>query len=77
MKNLCRLFPLIQEVKFYESEIDRYEESIKRKIFTGETVNELASKLQLKSFVEEAADISDFAETVCDSLAIALVKRSM
>ena len=68
---------LIQQVKFYESEIDRYEESIKRKIFTGNSVKTLAEKLQLRFFIDQTADISDFAEDVCEHLAISLVKRSI
>ena len=67
----------IQEVKFYESEIDRYEESIKRKIFSSKAIRELAVKIQLRYFVEQTADVSDFAEDVCESLTISHVKRSI
>ena len=67
----------IQQVKFFESEIDRHEEEIKRKIFTGGLVQELARKLQLKMFIEQIADISDFAEDVCERLTISSVKRSI
>ncbi|MDC7225330.1 MAG: DUF47 family protein [Spirochaetales bacterium] len=67
----------IQEVKFYEGEIDRYEESIKRKIFSGGGVTELAHKIQLRYFIEQTADISDYAEEVCERLAISRVKRSI
>lgn len=67
----------VQEVKFCESEIDRYEESIKRKIFTGGYIDDLAVKLQLRYFIEETAAISDHAEVVCERLAISIVKRSI
>lgn len=67
----------IQEVKFFESEIDRYEESIKRKIFSGKSVERLSERLQLRYFIEQTADISDFAEEVCESLTISIVKRSI
>ncbi len=65
----------IQEVKFYESQIDDYEESIKRKIFNGGLINDLSVKLQLRYFIEQTADISDYAESVCESLSISTVKR--
>ncbi len=67
----------IQEVKFYESEIDRYEESITRRIFTGLPEENLAQKIQLRYFISNTGDISDFAEDVCESLAISIVKRSI
>lgn len=67
----------IQQVKFYESEIDRLEENFKRKVFSGGLVEELAVKLQLRYFMEEVADISDFAEDVCERLTISTVKRSI
>jgi predicted phosphate transport protein (TIGR00153 family) len=67
----------VQEVKFCESEIDRYEESIKRKIFSGDYVKDLAVKLQLRYFIEQTGNISDYAEEVCERLAISIVKRSI
>ena len=67
----------IQQVKFFESEIDRLEENFKRKVFGGELVDDLAVKLQLRCFIEEVADISDFAEDVCERLTLSAVKRSI
>ena len=64
-------------MKFCESEIDRFEESIKRKIFSGGFIDDLAVKLQLRYFIEQTADISDYAEEVCERLAISIVKRSI
>jgi hypothetical protein len=67
----------IQEVKFFESAIDRLEESFKRKVFSGGIVDDLAIKLQLRYFIEEVADISDYAEDVCERLTISTIKRSI
>ncbi len=67
----------IQQVKFYENQIDNYEQEIKRKIFSSGAVADLASKIQLRYFIEQTADISDFAEDVCERLTIALVKRDI
>jgi uncharacterized protein Yka (UPF0111/DUF47 family) len=67
----------IQQVKFYESEIDRIEENFKRKVFNDGYLSELAAKQQLRYFIEEVADISDFAEDVCERLAISIAKRAV
>ncbi|MBI9109233.1 MAG: DUF47 family protein [Spirochaetales bacterium] len=67
----------IQEVKFYESEIDRLEENFKRTVFNGGLIDNLAAKLQLRYFIEEVANISDYAEEVCERLAISTVKRAI
>jgi len=67
----------IQQVKFYESEIDRLEENFKRRVFDGDLIGDLAVRLQLRYFIEEVADISDYAEDVCERLTISSVKRSI
>ena len=68
---------LIQEVKYCESEIDRLEEGVKRKAFSGGSVSGLAVKLQIKGFAEQLCDISDFAEDVCERLMLSAIKRSI
>ena len=67
----------IQQVKFFESEADDYEEDIKRKIFSRDIAGELALKLQMKMFTEQLADVTDFAEVVCERLTISAIKRSI
>ena len=66
----------INKVKFFENEIDSLETSLKREIFE-DSGRDLAQKLQLQAFVEKTADISDYAEHVCERLAISVIKRSI
>lgn len=66
----------INKVKFFENEIDSLETSLKREIFSADK-HDLAEKLQLQGFVEKTADISDYAEHVCERLAISVIKRSI
>ncbi len=73
--NLEQTGTFIQEVKFYENEIDRLEKGMKRKVFNNNGIKDLAVKLQLRYFIEQMADISDFAEDVCERLAISVIKR--
>lgn len=67
----------INRVSFYESEVDRVEEKLKREIFQGESVEVFSHKLHLRYFTEKIAMISDAAEAVCSRLAISVIKRTI
>ena len=66
---------LIHKVYFYEKEADDISEKLKRAIFASQ--NDLALKLQLNRFVQLVEDVSNFAESVVDRLAIYAIKRQI
>lgn len=65
-----------QKVKFYEREIDQYEERLKREIFANMEFD-LAQKIQLRDFVDLLASISDCAEDISERLIISSLKRAI
>lgn len=67
----------INKVKFHEHEGDILEEKIMMMIFNGNIVDHLAEKLQLNTFINHIADISDQAELIGDKLTIFTIKREI
>ncbi len=67
----------ISKVRFFEHEADILEDKINNMIFNGGCIEDLAEKLQLKSFVNKIADISDEAESIGDKLTIFTIKREV
>lgn len=65
----------INKVMFYEHEVDKIEERLKRVLFSSEAFEGLSRRLQFKFFIEEMAQLSDIAESVCERLSIAVIKR--
>jgi len=67
----------IKQVNFYEHEIDKLEEELKRRVFADETISRLSHKMHLRYFIEKLAKLSDEAEAVCQRLALSTIKRSI
>lgn len=63
----------LHKVTYYEKEADRMADQLKRLIFKMNI--DLASKTQLRYFVNSIADVSDYAEDVSDRLSIYSIKR--
>ncbi len=64
---------LIAQVSKFEEEADQAALMLKRKIFTKDI--DLCRKIHLRYFANSIEQISDYAETVSDSLAIYTIKR--
>jgi predicted phosphate transport protein (TIGR00153 family) len=67
----------VNKVHFYEHEVDKLEEVIKRKIFSGSEIENFSQKTHLRFFVERLAELSDVAEGVAERLSIYAIKRSL
>lgn len=67
----------INKIKFYEHTIDEIEDEINIKLFNGEIIKDLATRLQLKSFINRIANLSDEAQRISDKLAIFTIKREI
>ncbi|MCH4889676.1 DUF47 family protein [Acidaminobacter sp. JC074] len=67
----------INKVRFYEHEADILEDKILYSIFNEGIVDDLAEKLQLKSFINMIADVSDEAEVISEKLTIFTIKREI
>lgn len=67
----------INKVYFYEAEVDHIERRLKKEIYQGSEIKDLALKNQLKIFVERIADVTDITEDVCERLSVYAIKRSV
>lgn len=67
----------IVKAYFYEAEVDQVETRLKKEIYRGDKIKELALKNQLKIFVERMAEVSDITEDVCERLSVYAIKRSI
>lgn len=68
----------VNKVHFFEHQVDKNEERIKRKIFSEECQEiEIAYKMQLRYFIEEIAALSDQAEMVSEDISVAAIKRKI
>ncbi len=67
----------INKVHYYESETDKIEDDIKRKIFDSSEITSLSVKVQLRYFAEKVALLSDMAEDVCERLSVYVIKREL
>jgi predicted phosphate transport protein (TIGR00153 family) len=65
----------IHKVYFYEREADHLAEKLKRQIFHSDI--DLACKMHLRYFAYQVEAISDYAQAVCDRLAIYVIKRQL
>jgi uncharacterized protein len=65
----------INKVHYYEGEVDKLEEKIKRAVFNSKEIKSLSNKMHLRYFVEKLAMISDQSEDVCDRLEVYVIKR--
>ncbi len=67
----------INKVYFFEHEVDKIEERIKRALFKTKDIDSLSHKMHLRGFIERIADLSDLAEQVADRLSVYVIKRFM
>ncbi len=67
----------IDSVYFYEAEIDKAEEALKRIIFSQENEIALCEKIHLRYFVNGIASISDTAEVIAMKLSVFKFKRGI
>ena len=67
----------INKIKFYEHTIDEIEDEINIKLFNSEIIKDLATRLQLKSFINRIANLSDEAQRISDKLAIFTIKSEI
>jgi predicted phosphate transport protein (TIGR00153 family) len=74
-RDLAAVNNYIHKVYFFEREADQLGEKLRRLIFSLDI--ELARKSQLKWFGIHLERISDFAQAVCDRLAIYTIKRQL
>jgi predicted phosphate transport protein (TIGR00153 family) len=65
----------LTKVEFYESEADEAARRLKREVFRSSLP--LAEKIHLRYFAERVEALSDFADDVAKTLAIATIKRSV
>jgi uncharacterized protein len=65
----------VDNVYLYEKKADNLEEKIKRNIFHGGEVDELARKFQLRYYVEKMALLSDLAEETAKNMLMYKIKR--
>jgi len=74
-RDLAAVNNYIHKVYFFEREADQLGEKLRRLIFSLDI--ELANKSQLRWFATHVEKISDFAQAVCDRLAIYTIKRQL
>ncbi|PID28635.1 MAG: hypothetical protein CSB55_03635 [Candidatus Cloacimonadota bacterium] len=67
----------VNKVHFYEHEVDKLEEVIKRRIFSGDDIKDFCKKTHLRYFVERLAELSDVSEAVAERLAVYAIKRGL
>ncbi|MBN2829917.1 MAG: DUF47 family protein [Candidatus Cloacimonetes bacterium] len=66
----------VGKVYFYEHEVDKMEDIIKRKIFDSKDL-ELSQKIHLRYFTDRLALPSDESEAVAERLEISAIKRKL
>ena len=74
-RDLAAVNNYIHKVYFFEREADTLGEKLRRQIFSLNI--DLAHKNQLKNFGIHVEKISDYAQAVCDRLAIYTIKRQL
>ena len=68
---------IVNRVYFYEAEVDKIEEVLKRQIFNTEITIELSERMHLRYFINKIAQISDTAEQIALKLSIFKLKRNI
>lgn len=67
----------INKVYFFEHEVDKIEERVKRALFKNTSIKGIGEKMHLRDFIERIAGLSDLAEQVADRLSVYVIKRFM
>jgi len=66
-----------KKVYFYENEVDKVEEEIKKIVFATDKIARLSHRMQIRYFAEKIAELSDMSERVADNLSIYVIKQSI
>ncbi|MBT4263394.1 MAG: TIGR00153 family protein [Deltaproteobacteria bacterium] len=77
LTDLSNVNDFINKVFFFETEIDRIEERIKRTVFGPDSSMKFSRKVHIRYFAEKIALISDTAENICDRLSVFVIKREV
>lgn len=67
----------INKVHFYEHEVDKVEEHLKRMAFRTDEITAFSKRVHMRYFIEKIASVSDMAETVAERLAVYAIKRRL
>ncbi|NQU64977.1 MAG: TIGR00153 family protein [SAR324 cluster bacterium] len=67
----------INKVFFFEHEVDKIEERIKRTVFGPDSGLKFSRRVHIRYFAEKIALISDTAEGICDRLSVFVIKREV
>jgi len=67
----------IQKTNFYENEVDKVEEQLKRAIFEDKDLEKFSTRMHIRYFVEKMALMSDEAERISDKLSVYAIKRTI
>ncbi len=76
-KNIHLINDYINKTYFYEHEADGIEARIKKRLFSQNNPEGLAEKMQLRDLAVHIAAVSDEAESVCERLSVAAIKRTI
>ncbi len=75
--NFMAVSEFINKIFFYEHEIDKIEDLIKKTVFSSDEIKTLSHRIQLRYFTEQMALVSDFAERIAEKLSILVIKREI
>lgn len=75
--NIAIVTDFSTKVFFFENEVDKVEDTIKKVVFASDKIETLAERIQLRYFAEKMALISDVAESVCEKLSVFVIKREI
>jgi len=71
--NFLKDHAILDEIREYESKVDRIERKLLEKTYRGEV--SLAEQMQCAKFVQDVCDLSDIIEDIADKIQIMLVTR--
>ncbi len=77
LTDLSNVNDFIHKVFFFEHEVDRIEERIKRTVFAADGKMKFSRKVHIRYFAEKIALMSDTAENICDRLSVFAIKREV
>ncbi len=75
--NISAVNDHINKVFFYEYEVDKVEERIKRAAFQIEEIELFSRRVHVRYFAEKIALLSDATEQICERLSVFVIKREI
>ncbi|MDY6915366.1 MAG: DUF47 family protein [Candidatus Cloacimonadota bacterium] len=67
----------VNKVHFYEHEVDKVEEKLKREAFQSDKIKHFSQKVNMRYFCEKIAKVSDIAEDVAERISVYAIKRRL